>query len=325
MRQSTKYGEIIHHIYGLIEEKKILPGNGLPSISELSRTLSVARETVVKAYKILKQEGLIDSVPGKGFFLLTDRISSGSRVLLILNSFNPYMQVLYNSFAEALPEGVTADVYFHHNSYETLRNLLESSRKRYTHCIVKPFQDKRVPDLLENLDSRRTLILDRGEYSPDGFSYLCQDFSGGIKDALLQVLERIKSYDSLNLIRAVNNPHPEESFQAFSSFLSEQKIPGEIIPGFDKTMIRKGSAYLLLTEQDLVSVLSVVSDKGWIPGKDLGILSYNDFPLLEYVAGGISSLSIDFEKMGERAAQFPLMNVGINEILKPGLILRSSF
>lgn len=325
MRQSTKYGKIINHIYGLIEERQILPGDSLPSISEISRSLTVARETVVKAYKILKQEGLIDSVPGKGFFLLTDRISSGARVLLILNSFNPYMQVLYNAFSVALPAGVTADVYFHHNSFETLRNLLESSHSRYTHCIVKPFQDERVSDVLEKLDPRKTLILDRGDYTPAPFSYICQDFSGGIKDALLQVLERIKRYESLNIIRTLNNPHPEESFLAFSSFLVEQNIPGEIIPGFKKTEIRKGAAYVLLTEQDLVAVLSVISEKGWVPGKDLGILSYNDFPLLEFVAGGISSLSVDFEKMGELAARFILKNDGIKEILKPGLIFRSSF
>ncbi|MDC7232638.1 MAG: GntR family transcriptional regulator [Spirochaetales bacterium] len=325
MRQSTKYGGIIQHIHGLIEQGRLQPGDKIPSISEVSGALGVARETAVKAYKILKQEGLIDSVPGKGFFLLTDRISRGARILLILNSFNPYMQVLYNAFSSALPEGVRADVYFHHNSYDILRSLLETTRSRYTHCIVKPFHGDSVRRLLEKLEPAKTLILDRGDYRPEGCSWICQDFSEGFKDALSGLGNRISAYESLNLIRARNNPHPEESFVAFKAFLSEQAVPGQVIDGFNEKEIKKGGAYILLTEQDLVSLLSFLSEKGWIPGKDVGILSYNDFPLLRYVSGGISSLSVDFRQMGERAAAFPEEREGIKDVLTPGLILRSSF
>ncbi|MEN9703541.1 MAG: hypothetical protein RLZZ209_969, partial [Bacteroidota bacterium] len=39
------------------------------------------------------------------------------------------------------------------------------------------------------------------------------------------------------------------------------------------------------------------------PGKDIGIISYDDTPLKEIIAEGISVISNDFSKMGERAAQ----------------------
>jgi DNA-binding transcriptional regulator YhcF (GntR family) len=324
MRQSTKNGKIIHFIYDMIENKMVLPGDNLPSISEISRTLSVARETVVKAYKILKQEGLIDSVPGKGFYLLTDKISSASRVLLILNSFNPYMQVLYNSFSEALPEAVVADVYFHHNNIDHFRTLLKSYSSRYTHYIIKPFQHKAIPDLLDSLDPKRTLILDRAEYIPQGCSVLCQNFSVGISDALGSISERIKGYNSLNMIRTPLNPHPEESFMSFSTFLNSSALSGEILPVFSEDRIRKGGAYLVLTEQDLVALLQLASLRNWTPGKDIGILSYNDFPLLQYVAGGITSLSVDFKQMGQKAALFALHKDRLSEFMMPQLILRSS-
>lgn len=325
MRQSTKYSKVIHHIYDLVEGKVLSAGESLPSISEVSRTLSVARETVVKAYKKLKQEGLIDSVPGKGFFLLTERISGSSRVLLVLNSFNPYMQVLYNAFSETLPEGTVGDVFFHHNNYEIFRNLLESYSSRYTHYIIKPFHNEKVPALLESLDAKRTLILDRSEYIPRGVSYLCQDFSGGFEESLGQITEKIEQYSSLNMIRSRENPHPEESFKSFKTFLKEHHYQGAVLPEFRSDLIQRGGAYLLVTERDLVSLLSLISSKGWVPGKDIGILSYNDFPLLKFVGGGISSLSVDFNQMGVRAAGFPATPVGIQEILKPRLIMRSSF
>ncbi len=325
MKPGTKYGEIIQHIYDLIERGDIRPGEGLPSISGISRTLGVARETVVKSYRILKQEGLIDSVPGKGFFLLTDRISSGSRVLLILNSFNPYMQVLYNAFSGALPEGVVGDVYFHHNNIDHFKTILETYSGRYTHFVIKPFQHRDVPPLLGGLDTRKTLILDRGEYIPPGCSSLCQDFAGGIEDALSEITDRIRTYSSLNMIRTPLNPHPEDSFRSFEKFIRKHHLKGSVLTGFQEPRIERGAAYFILTEQDLVSLLTLADERGWIPGKDLGILSYNDFPLLKFVSRGITSLSVDFREMGAQAASFVSMNSSFTRILKPKLILRESF
>ena len=45
------------------------------------------------------------------------------------------------------------------------------------------------------------------------------------------------------------------------------------------------------------------SDKDWELGKDIGILSYDETPLKEILAGGISVISTDFRKMGETAAE----------------------
>lgn len=41
----------------------------LPSINDLSYELEIARETAEKAYRYLKQLGVIGSVPGKGYFI----------------------------------------------------------------------------------------------------------------------------------------------------------------------------------------------------------------------------------------------------------------
>ena len=38
------------------------------------------------------------------------------------------------------------------------------------------------------------------------------------------------------------------------------------------------------------------------PGKDFGIISYNDTPVKEILAGGISTLSTDFALMGQTLA-----------------------
>jgi DNA-binding LacI/PurR family transcriptional regulator len=39
------------------------------------------------------------------------------------------------------------------------------------------------------------------------------------------------------------------------------------------------------------------------PGQDFGIISYNDTPLKEVLAGGITTLSTDFRLMGKTMAK----------------------
>ncbi|WP_449437433.1 hypothetical protein [Pedobacter steynii] len=40
-----------------------------------------------------------------------------------------------------------------------------------------------------------------------------------------------------------------------------------------------------------------------LPGKDFGIISYNDTPLKELLSGGITTLSTDFKLMGKTMAE----------------------
>ncbi len=52
-----------------IEEGKRLPGSRLPSITKLAAEHNVATATVVKALRILREEGLITGVSGHGTFV----------------------------------------------------------------------------------------------------------------------------------------------------------------------------------------------------------------------------------------------------------------
>ena len=59
-------------------------------------------------------------------------------------------------------------------------------------------------------------------------------------------------------------------------------------------------AYIIIEESDLVNLVKQARDKNFKPGKDIGIISYNDTPLKELL--GITVISTDFKLMGETAA-----------------------
>jgi len=45
------------------------PGEPLPSLRPLAEELRINRNTIAKAYAELERQGIIETVPGKGFFL----------------------------------------------------------------------------------------------------------------------------------------------------------------------------------------------------------------------------------------------------------------
>ncbi len=60
---------MINSIIKGIEEGRLSKGYLLPSINELGNELDVSRDTCVRVYRELKKMGIIQSVPGKGYFV----------------------------------------------------------------------------------------------------------------------------------------------------------------------------------------------------------------------------------------------------------------
>lgn len=63
------YEQIYTEIKELIVSGRLKPGDGLPSIRELAKELTVSVITTKKAYELLEQEGLITTRQGLGSFV----------------------------------------------------------------------------------------------------------------------------------------------------------------------------------------------------------------------------------------------------------------
>ena len=48
---------------------RLSPGDPLPSLRPLAEELRINRNTIAKAYSELEAQGIIETIPGKGFFL----------------------------------------------------------------------------------------------------------------------------------------------------------------------------------------------------------------------------------------------------------------
>src|ERR1700678_2132852 len=64
-----KYAQVIDELRRRIESGEYAPGSLLPSEHQLSDEFQIARPTVVRALRVLRQDGWIDTQQGKGSFV----------------------------------------------------------------------------------------------------------------------------------------------------------------------------------------------------------------------------------------------------------------
>ena len=63
------YEQIINQIRDAVVSGELREGEGMPSIRALARDLQVSVITTKRAYEELEKEGVLASVPGRGFYV----------------------------------------------------------------------------------------------------------------------------------------------------------------------------------------------------------------------------------------------------------------
>lgn len=72
MSRLPVYEQIIEQVERFILTHVLPPGSQIPSVRSVSVTNSVNPRTILKAYNELDSRGMIQAVPGKGYFVCAD-------------------------------------------------------------------------------------------------------------------------------------------------------------------------------------------------------------------------------------------------------------
>lgn len=319
-QQSSKVTQLADTISQAISRKEFLEEDPLPSINQLSTQYGVSRDTVFKAFLNLRERGLIDSTPGKGYYVT----SQVTNVLLLLDQYSPFKEALYNSFVKRLPINYKVDLLFHQYNERLFNTILRESIGKYNKYIVMNFDNEKFSTVLHKINSAKLLLLDFGKFEKEKYSYICQDFDESFCQALHRLRERLKNYHRIVLLFPKSLKHPQSSKEYFARFCSIQGFLCEIKEDIENLAIRKGVAYIAIKQQDVVKVVKQGRLEGLKCGQDFGLLAYNDIPSYEVIDEGITSLSINWEMMGNEAANFVLDNAPIQKFLPTEVRLRKS-
>ncbi|MFM6994916.1 MAG: GntR family transcriptional regulator [Sediminibacterium sp.] len=302
-----KYQQLIDGIIDGINSGLLEHGKQLPSINKVASEFNMARMTVTKAYDDLREKGLISSHHGKGFYVSSTNTKNALRVFILMDALTPYKEILYDSIIHHLGEDVSHNLFFHYHDIELFEELITNNLGKYNHYIILPHFNKSVARIVSKIPKDKLLVLDINvkEFSDD-YSILYQNFESNIYQGLTACLEKVKKYQQINLLLSSKSFQytPEGIIQGFTQFCTENNLEFDIIPDLDDDYeLQVNQAYIVFREYDLIKMINWTTKNKLKVGKDVGIISYDDTPLKEIIAEGISVISNDFKKMGERAAE----------------------
>lgn len=315
-----KYQQIVNAVNNAIAENILHNGDMLPSVNNICKTNHLSRDTIFKGYSILKEQGVIESVPNKGYYVAHET----KKVLLVLDTFKAYKEVLYHSFINNLPDNIITDVQFHHYNIDNFKTIINNSLGKYYKYVVMNFDHKEVPPTLSKITNDKLLLIDWNIYSNPQNNYVFQDFGKAFYESLKGAVDLFKKYIEIDFVYPTFTNHPIETVTFFKKFCDEFNFNYKIITNLNSFNIEKNIAYISVSDRILGIFLEQCRDKRFEPGKDVGFLSYNETPMKKFIYKGISVISTDFKEMGTKAAEFITEDKPTQNYITTTLILRES-
>lgn len=297
----SKYKQIVNHVIDGIQAGKYKKGDWIPSINDFRKDYNLSRDTVFAGIRELKSKGIIESNPGIGYYITTTRIPSKHNIFLLFNEFNEFKEDIYNSFIESIGKSAHVDLYFHNYNRKVFENLINEANNKYTTYVIMSGKFEGIEPLLSGL-SGNVYLLDH--YHPElkgKFSSVFQNFEKDTYEALVYGLDYLRKYRRIIMVQK-DVKEPMERYTGLRIFCTEYNFIHHYIGTTHNRIIKEGDVFMVVSDRDLVSLLKQAEKQNITPGKEFGIISYNDTPLKEVLAGGITTLSTDFKLMGKTMA-----------------------
>lgn len=325
---TPKYLQIANSVKRGIENGNVQIGDNMPSINELSIELDIARDTVERGFKLLKNMGIIDAVSRRGYFIKNVEFLQPLKIFLLFNKLSAHNKTIYNSLTASIGSHAVIDFYVYNNDFLLFKKLLSNKRDDYTHYVIIPHFVEgagNVHEILNAIPKEKLFLLDKlvpgvtGEYAA---AY--ENFENDIYQALTEAIDRLSKYHTLKIIFPDNSYYPAEILKGFKDFCQDYAFGYKIITDIAEEPINTGEVYICVMEIDLVTLIERIKNLKLTIGEDVGIISYNETPLKKIILDGITTISTDFHKMGEIVAGLILSNSKVHTEVPFKLTLRAS-
>lgn len=304
-----KYQQVEEMILADIESGIFKHGQRIPSINETSEELLLSRDTVEKAYVHLREKGVLVSVKGKGYYINKTTATKRLKIALIINKLSNYKRNLYNAMIQTFGTKASVDVFIYHYDITEFETIVTENLKDYDYFVILPHfrtDQPKVVDIIREISKEKVLIIDRYLEELKNYPMVYQEFDKDIREALTEALPLLRKYQQLNLVFPQHEYYSSSIKRGFSHFCQLEQINSSIIDLLDENEIRRNEAYILVSDNDLHLIIKSIKQRGWKPGSDIGLISYNENPVKELLCDGISTISTNHDEIGKKAAEMIL-------------------
>lgn len=299
--KTPKYLQVVNFFISDIEHGVFKYGQRIPSINETSESYYLSRDTVEKAYNELKLRGIIKPVRGKGYYVTSLETNYVTKVLLLFNKLSTHKKNVYYSLIKALGKKAKVDLQIYHYDFNFFCSILDNNLGDYDFYVIMPHfttPHEKLADKLNQIPQEKLILLDKKIEGVKYQSCIYQDFERDILDALREGEDLFYKYKKLYLVFPQSSIHPAEILKGFVIFCKIMSLDYAIINDISQEEVKSGTAYIVIEENDLVEVIKKCKIQNLHLGKDVGLISYNETPLKEVLADGITVISTDFDQMG---------------------------
>lgn len=305
------YKQLVEQFEYAIRSGKLKPGEQIPSMNEFAAQLGISKETVKKTYGILREKGLLIPQQGKGFYVAEASDSTKSKVLVLFDHLSIYKEEMYNALADELGDHADLTILTHNQNLDLFAYYLDSSLDKYDYYVISPhfpLDEKSqaiAKKLIARVPNRKLIMIDYWIQSCVGnYGAVYQDFENDVYDGLKEGLDKLRSSSSLKVITLASSLYGPMICKGVDRFCMEYGIPVEFMPSAPEH-INPNDTYLLTHSQldsGLAALARKIKEQNLEVGKDVYIISYNEFDLNEVVLNGLTTISTDFTMMGRTAA-----------------------
>ena len=328
------YKQLVEQFEEAIRSGKLKPGEQVASMNDFASQMGISKETVKKTYGILREKGLLIPQQGKGFYVAETYLDSKPRVLVLFDKLSIYKEVLYNSLADALGEQADITILTHNQNLELFTYYLDTYLDKFDYYVISPHfpldakTQQAAVKLISRVPNRKLIMVDHWMQNYQGnYGAVYQDFENDVYEGLKQGLEKLKSTSCLKVVTLPSSLYGSMLTKGVDRFVNEFNIPvsysdsvvDEILPN---------ETYLILSSQldsGLAAFARKVKEQNLEVGKDVFVISYNEFDLNEVVLNGLTTISTDFKQMGRTAAQMIIEKKSWKEHCDFKMTRRSTF
>lgn len=304
------YKQLVEQFEEAIRSGKLPAGEQIPSMNDFAVKMGISKETVKKTYGILREKGLLIPQQGKGFYVAEADDRSKPRVLVLFDKLSIYKEVLYNSLAEELGEGADITILTHNQNLDLFTYYLDTCLDKYDYYVISPHfpldekSQALATKLISRVPNRKLIMVDHWLQSYTGnYGAVYQDFENDIYEGLKQGLEKLEG-TSLKVIILPSSLYGPMICKGVDRFCLEYNIPIEYMHAAPEH-INENETYLVINSQldsGLAALARRIKAQNLEVGKDVFIISYNEFDLNEVVLNGLTTVSTDFKQMGKTVA-----------------------
>ncbi len=329
-----KYQSVAQYLREYIVLHSKDPLSRLPTELELQERFGVSRQTVRKAISILKEEGLIKSRRGSGYYVSDPRFSSSMQIAVITTFMDDYIfpAVLRDMENVLSPSGYKLQVYSTLNRVSAEREILLRLRSHPVGGIIVEGSKTALPnpntDLYQNLrDMGIPIVFFQGRYADLSHIPAITDsnFSGGYMLAQYLISKGHKAIGGIfksddmqgperyggmmNALRDAGLPVPDHSVCWYDSEQRTRLIENKdesFLMTFLKERLPASSAVICYNDEIAYALIRTLLAAGSRIPEDYAVVSFDNSHYCTLSPVPITSLAHERHQMGSTAARILL-------------------